>query len=319
MGSFIKMAYQIDQKGFSISGAIMPPGGSNEIGWLSAIYQLQFDKLPDLIDKRLPVNIIFPQTQQVSGTVNANVNFPQTQRISAEILPLPTNAASQGTLEQLRDRLPNTLSNGRFRVERIGTYSIIDPTLTDGQTFPTRCDQKGNQRVSIHDTILQASGSLFIEQADLTKFLQVRAFCGNDQDEIVNAFSGSLTTNEWVRIGSYKDYQNYNLIAITPIVITASDNTVATCDIRFKWSSDGSDSIFFYDTTQGNGTASGGIQIKTNNINVWQFSPSSTGVKSGNPIILPRQKRFLVPEARLSTTSVAICQIQLSAVGITRT
>lgn len=60
----------------------------------------------------------FPATQAISGTVGIN-NFPATQAVSIAAMPLPSGAATDITLGQVRDRLPQQ----RLSYQNLGTSS----------------------------------------------------------------------------------------------------------------------------------------------------------------------------------------------------
>jgi hypothetical protein len=68
-------------------------------------------KLPSaLVSDRLKVDVAFPTTQTISGSVSVS-NFPATQPISAASLPLPTGAASEASLASLNGKIPTALTS----------------------------------------------------------------------------------------------------------------------------------------------------------------------------------------------------------------
>lgn len=112
----------------SVSGATMPTGGAGLFGWLSAIYLFLTQTIPALVNGRIPVD--------GSGV---------TQPVSLSSVPLASNAATDTTLQQVRDAIKATIdlatsiwtdNSGSFYVRRDSvnegtgsiTVSFTDPT-----------------------------------------------------------------------------------------------------------------------------------------------------------------------------------------------
>ena len=100
------------------------PGATGMIGWLSGIYK----RLGDALN----IRALSSETDSVSVG-----NFPETQAVSAEALPLPTGAATQATLDEVKSALegPLTLmpktSEDFAEIDRAFT-AAINPTIGVG-------------------------------------------------------------------------------------------------------------------------------------------------------------------------------------------
>ncbi|WP_375491143.1 hypothetical protein [uncultured Nostoc sp.] len=112
----------------SVSGATMPTGGAGLFGWLSAIYLFLTQTIPALVNGRIPVD-----------------GSAVTQPVSLSSVPLASNAATDTTLQQVRDAIKATIdlatsiwtdNSGSFYVRRDSvnegtgsiTVSFTDPT-----------------------------------------------------------------------------------------------------------------------------------------------------------------------------------------------
>lgn len=98
----------------------------------------------------------FPTTQPVSGTVGIN-NFPATQPISATALPLPSGAATEVTLGQVRDRLPQQ----RLSYQNLGTSSAGVVKNSAGVISAIACYNKSNavRWIQLYNKTTVPSGS----------------------------------------------------------------------------------------------------------------------------------------------------------------
>jgi hypothetical protein len=138
-------------------------------------------RLPSaLLNDRLKVDVQFPASQSVTGSVVVT-NFPTTQAISVASLPLPADAAKDSTLFQalgkpndpavysdsgtggligfvkglmghviaIVQRLPTTLVNDRFKVDvQFPTSQQISGSVNINNQPPFVFDESGNLRVS---------------------------------------------------------------------------------------------------------------------------------------------------------------------------